>query len=297
MSKGLGKGLGALIAMFDEEVVESQLAPSKSSGVKVAPVAGGVEEVDISLIDQNMNQPRKHFDPVQLQELADSISSNGIIQPVVLNRVGSRYLIVAGERRWRAAKLAGLTTIPGIVRSYSPRQIAEISIIENLQREDLNEIDLARGVKKLMDDFFLTQEKVATVLGKSRSSIANTLRLLNLPAEVREMIEGGQLTAGHGKCLVAVTKADACISLARRCVTGRLSVRELEDLVRDMNTVQGKSTPVRQQSPEIKRLANELSQALGTKVIIQGGENAGRIVAEYYDRRDLERLCEQLKNG
>jgi len=315
-SRGLGKGLGALIAMFDEENEslkketqeitrptthaaireEARLPLIKAKEVKAtSPVLSGVTEIDITLIDNNVNQPRKSFDPVQLQELADSIASSGIFQPILLNKVGERYMIVAGERRWRAGKLAGLTQIPALVRDYSPRQVAEIAIIENLQRENLNEIELAKGIKKLMDDFFLTQEKVATVLGKSRSSIANTLRLLSLPIEVQLLIESNQLSVGHGKCLVAVPNSEKCIILAKKCVLGRLSVRELEDLIKDTQPVASSSKP-KSLTPELRQLAIELTQILGTKVTIQGSERQGRILIDYFDKKDLKRLAEYLKH-
>ncbi|MCL2846214.1 MAG: ParB/RepB/Spo0J family partition protein [Firmicutes bacterium] len=293
--KGLGTGLGALISMFDEEAPKS---PMMKKSLAQAEIANGVEEIDISLIDNNINQPRKYFDPVQLQELADSIVVNGVFQPILVNKVGARYLIVAGERRWRASKLAGLAKIPAIVRNYSNRQIAEIAIIENLQREDLNDMDLARGIKKLMDDHMLTQEKVATVLGKSRSSIANTLRLLNLPSEVQALVEHGQLSAGHAKCLVAVSDAEKCKQLARDSVSGRLSVRELEDIIQSARetrlTPPSLSRP-KPQGADMRRVALDLGQALGTKVTIQGTDRSGRIVIEYYEMRELERLIAKLK--
>jgi len=320
MSKGLGKGLGALIAMFDEEseainkggkavtarassvkevevtssaasIEKNEIVPRGTIERAVVSAGGGVQEVDITLLDNNVNQPRKSFDPVQLQELADSISSNGIFQPVLVNRVGSRYLIVAGERRWRAAKLAGLSVIPVLVKEYTPRQIAEIALVENLQRENLNEMELAHGIKKLMDDYLLTQEKVAKVLGKSRSAIANTLRLLNLPLEVQALIETNQLSAGHAKCLAAVSNQDQCIKIAKKCVIDGLSVRDLEDIIRDIgNKSAGQKTTQQRKSPELRKFALELAETFGTKVSIQGNESSGRITFEYYDKRDLERI-------
>ncbi|MCL2570273.1 MAG: ParB/RepB/Spo0J family partition protein [Firmicutes bacterium] len=316
--RGLGKGLGALIAMFDEEIETTKKERTQDLTVKeskkevekvvkevekpsvIVPrgtieVQDGVQEVDVNLIDKNVNQPRKIFDPVQLQELADSISANGVFQPIIVKKIGARYMIVAGERRWRASKLAGLAKIPAIVRDYSERQIAEIAIVENLQRENLNEIELANGIKRLMDEFFLTQEKVAVVLGKSRSSIANTLRLLNLPREVQSMIESEQLSAGHAKCLVAVSNSEQCIGLAKKCVVGRLSVRELEDLLKDMHEVKrGTSAAPKKQSVELKNLVLELTQIFGTKVMVQGNENRGKIVIEYYNQADLERIRKKL---
>ncbi|MCL2755470.1 MAG: ParB/RepB/Spo0J family partition protein [Firmicutes bacterium] len=321
--KGLGKGLGALIAMFDEEnenlkketkTIEtkeidffSELpSPKKKEPItkttlakkedNTTPPTSGVLEIDINLIDNNVNQPRKTFDPTGLQELADSIASSGVFQPILLNKVGGRYMIVAGERRWRASKLAGLNKIPALIRDYSPRQVAEIAIVENLQREDLNEIELAKGIKKLMDDFFLTQEKVATVLGKNRSSIANTLRLLNLPSEVQHLVETNQLSAGHAKCLVAVSNVEKCIRLAHQCVTQQLSVRELENIIKGPQIASTSSSQSKPQSIELRHLARELTLKLGTKVVIQGNESQGKILIEYYDKKDLIRLSTTLKD-
>jgi len=331
MNKGLGKGLGALIAMFDEEneaikksktestvethssLFEPEVVTKSSTNVprgtklqvvdesvllQAAPmlqsVSGqGVQEIDINLIDNNTDQPRKSFDPVQLQELADSISANGVFQPILVNKVGSRFMIIAGERRWRASKMAGLVTVPALVKEYSPRQIQEIAIVENLQRENLNDIELAVGVKKLMDDFLLTQEKVAKVLGKSRSSVANILRLLNLPKDVQMLVETNQLSSGHAKCLVAVSSADAS-RLAKKCVLEGLSVRQLEDYIRDMNDKQSSMTTPVKKNPELRRIAMELTELYGTKAIVQGNETNGRIIFEYYDRHDLERITKKL---
>lgn len=313
MNKSLGKGLGALIAAFDEEnenirntfsldEVESAPLRKQPTSIKGDPtttptvVGKTVQEVGIDLIDNNINQPRKSFDAVALQELADSIASNGIFQPLLVNRVGSRYLIVAGERRWRAAKIAGLTTVPVVVRDYSPKQVAQIALVENLQREDLNEMELARGIKKLMDEHFLTQEKVAAVLGKNRSSVANTLRLLFLPLEVQQMVESRQLSAGHAKCLAAVTNIERCVRLARQTVLGGLSVRELEDIIRDDGLTKA-FPPVKKQSAELRQAILELNQSLGTKVKVQGDDKRGKIVIEYYDKKDLERLVQRLTSS
>jgi len=319
MSKGLGKGLGALIAMFDEEneAIKSDSTNIDKATVKTADffsaamddkeqernvprgtkqetdnVANGVQEIDISLIDNNINQPRKTFDPVQLQELADSITANGVFQPILVNKVGTRFMIIAGERRWRASKIAGLVTVPALVKNYSARQIAEIAIVENLQRENLNEIELALGVKKLMDEFMLTQEKVAKVLGKSRSAIANTLRLLNLPKEVQQFIESNQLSVGHAKCLVAVQSPDKCVRFAKKCVMENLNVRQLEDLIKGVE--KSFSPSGIKKNPELRRIGSDLTEQYGTKAFIQGNEHNGRIIFEYYDRHDLERICKKL---
>jgi len=307
MSKGLGKGLGALIAMFDEETENIKTSQSErpsstpidNSSKQIVPrgtISSDTLEVDINLLDNNINQPRKHFDATGLQELADSIASNGIFQPILATRIGSRYLIVAGERRWRAAKLAGLKTVPVLIRDYTSRQVAEIAIVENLQREDLNAIELAKGIKKLMDDYLLTQEKVATVLGKNRSSIANTLRLLTLPTTVQLMIEGGELTEGHGKCLVSIVDTTRCTALANQTLREGLSVRQLEELIRSgAKPINRIEKPAPRQNLELRHLEKELTQSLGTRVTIQGNLKRGSIKIEYFSESDIEKIVSILK--
>ena len=195
IKKGLGKGLNALLSIYDEEdnVAETE-------GTKENRSQNGIEGVDINLIFANPNQPRKNFDETALKELAMSIKTHGIIQPIVLNREEEgKYMIIAGERRWRAAKMAGLTQVPAFIRNYTPKQIKEISIIENLQREDLNPIEAAKAIKQLMEEYDLTQEAVADRIGESRSAIANTLGLLSLPVDVVELVEINKLSAGHAR--------------------------------------------------------------------------------------------------
>jgi len=314
-AKGLGKGLGALISIFEDEgevaltketskttsttSVKAAATSVASSVKKIESLGLVIQELDIGLIDNNINQPRKDFDPEQLQELADSIKANGIFQPILVTEAGKRFMIVAGERRWRAAKLAGLKTVPAVVRNYNARQISEIAIIENLQREDLNVIDLAQGIKRLMDEFFLTQEKVAIALGKNRSSIANVLRLLNLPKEVQQMIRSGTLSPGHAKVLVVVSNPTKCQSLADKCVKEGISVRQLEELLKTGETPprfsSGGSSAPRTHSLELRQLERDLTQSLGTKILIQGNSHRGRIVIEYFDEIDLKRLIGKFR--
>jgi len=302
-NRGLGKGLGALISLFDEDMEELdhkavKESISKAQAVTSAPSMStqtstdGVQEIDIHLIDNNAGQPRRTFNPEEMQELEQSIIANGVLQPILVNRVGSRYMIVAGERRWRASKNVGLKTIPALVRSYSPKQIAEIALVENLMRADLNEIEVALGIKKLMDTHLMTQEQVSKVLGKSRSAIANSLRFLNLPREVQTLLEHGRITAGHAKCLAAVTDARLCVTLAEKCVTG-MTVRELENAIAGKTNVpRGTSS---KQSLELKQFTLSLTHALATKVTIQGDDNRGRIVIDYTTRKDLERIISKLE--
>lgn len=303
MNKGLGKGLGALIAMFDEENETSIAVMESADGVRSVvettnnkQTTGGVTEINIALIDNNPDQPRKEFDPTALQELSDSIKSNGVFQPIIVKQVGSRYMIVAGERRWRASKMAGLLHIPAIVRNYTDRQVAEIAIVENLQRQDLNEIELAIGVRKLMNDFHLTQEKVSIVLGKSRSSIANTLRLLALPPEIQTMVIDNKLSVGHAKCLVAIEDNNKAIDLAKKCVALGLSVRNLENMIRNIENPQPKENldTNSKLSPELKRIARKMSQSLGTKVSIKGDDHKGKLTLDYYSQEELEKIIEIL---
>ena len=327
--KGLGKGLGELIAMFDEEnrsltkdskemkkadenarkffeldddVIAVAKAPAAKKAVAKQSVEKDVprgathaahEEVEVGLIDNNPNQPRKHFDEAQLTELSQSIMEHGVLQPIVVNKVGHRFMIVAGERRWRAARMAGLNTIPAVVREFTSQQIAEIAIVENLQRADLNEMELARGIKSLMDEFNMTQEKVSLVLGKNRSTIANTIRLLSLPEEVQALVESRAISAGHAKCLVVVSDRAQCLKFAHKAVSENLSVRQLEELVKSSMRPKGAGMSSRRDS-EIKELEKEISRCLGTKVSISGTINRGKITIEYYLQSDLEKIKDML---
>jgi ParB family chromosome partitioning protein len=297
--KGLGRGLGALISLFDEDIEEMDKGTVVKSTVntneKHATVDGGVLQIDVNLIDNNASQPRKAFDPDEMHELEQSILASGVLQPILVNRVGARYMIVAGERRWRASKSVGLKTIPAIVRDYSSRQIAEIALVENLLRSDLNEIEVANGIRKLMDTHLMTQEQVSRVLGRSRSSIANTLRLLALPKEVQVLIEAKKISAGHAKCLVSIGDRDKLIALANRCAQG-LSVRELEFVVSGGKSEGiGKQREKAPRSLELKQLELNLVHLFATKVQIVGNDNSGKIVIEYHSKQQIERIMSHLK--
>ena len=293
-NKGLGKGLGALISLFDEDMeeIDRKSTVIHAPASKGAEPKGGVEEIAVSLIDNNINQPRRTFNPDEMQELEQSIIANGVLQPILLNRIGSRYMIVAGERRWRASKNVGLKTIPAIVREYSPRQIAEIALVENLMRSDLNEIEIASGIKKLMDTHLMTQEQVSKVLGKSRSAIANSLRFLNLPKDVQALLEQNKISAGHAKVLAAITDSHLCVSLAQRCAQAGMTVRELEAAISGKKVSSVKTTS--RQSLELKQLGLSLTHMFATRVQIQGDDNRGKIVVEYNTKRDLERIISKL---
>ncbi|MCQ2399512.1 MAG: ParB/RepB/Spo0J family partition protein [Clostridia bacterium] len=216
-SRGLGKGLSALFSETEEDYGKSLIFEEDE---KHTENGGGIQEIDISSIFANPNQPRKVFDETALRELADSIAMHGVLSPIIVNKSGDRYMIIAGERRFRASKLAGLNKVPVIVKTYNERQIKEISLMENLQREDLNPIEAANAMKALMNDYGLTQEDLADRIGKSRPAIANTLRLLNLAPEVMSMVSNGTLSAGHARALVSVPTADQ-IKIAKQANTVR----------------------------------------------------------------------------
>lgn len=290
IKKGLGKGLNALLSIYDEEEEQDENVSRETK-----PASNGIEGIDISLIYANPNQPRKTFDETALKELATSIKTHGIIQPIVLNRAeDGKYMIIAGERRWRAAKMAGLEQVPAFVRNYTPKQIKEISIIENLQREDLNPIEAARAIKQLMDEYDLTQEAVADRIGKSRPAIANTLRLLNLPMDVIELIEKNKLSAGHARCLVALSSPIEQTKVAQAAVAKKLSVREMEKLVKNLlNPV--KERPKTEQSLELRAMIEEMQRTFATKVSAIGNDNKGRIYIDYYSKDDLDRIAELIR--
>lgn len=284
--KGLGRGLSSLFGDFnDEDDVKDKKQPES----KPSDATDNVREISIGLIDRNEEQPRTNFDPKALDELAASIKVHGIIQPILLNEKDGRYVIVAGERRWRAARIAGLKTVPAIVKNFTSKEISEIAIIENLQREDLNPIESARAIQKLINKFDLTQENVAERIGKSRSAVTNTLRLLSLPNEVIKYIEDGKLSAGHARTLLSIEDKDKLLEIARFCVEKKLSVRELEKLVKDI-LKPSKNKEKKPQSLELKDFAEKMKTKFATKVGILGNENKGRIYIDYYTKEDLQRI-------
>ncbi len=291
-NRGLGKGLSALFSETEEDYGKSLLfdeeAVSKSEGVT---------EIEISSIFANPNQPRKIFDEEALKELADSIEKHGVIMPIIVNKSGDRYMIIAGERRFRASKIAGLSKVPVIVKNYTDRQIKEISLIENLQREDLNPIEAATAMRSLMNDYGLTQEDLADRIGKSRPAIANTLRLLSLAPEVVKMVSDGSLSAGHARALVSVPQIDQ-IKIAKTAVKEGCSVREMERRVKDyfLPPEEKAKKKIKQElSAELKELIGDMQRVLGTKVNAIGNDKKGRIYIDYYTRDDLDRLSEIIE--
>ena len=291
INKGLGKGLNALFSAYDNDDSYKNITTQKNQNT-----TSGVLEVDIEKIIPNPNQPRKNFDQEALNELAASIKVHGIVQPIVLNKQSDgKYLIIAGERRWRAAKICGLATVPAVIKNYTEKQIKEISIIENLQREDLNPIEAARAIKQLMDEYGLTQEVVSERIGKSRSNIANTLRLLTLYPEVLKMVETGQLSAGHARCLVVLEDPKLQIKLAQTAVLKNLSVRDLEKAVKNITNPTKKVIIREEQSLELKELLNQMQKTFATKVTAVGNDTKGRIYIDYFSRDDLDRIAEILE--
>lgn len=290
--KGLGRGLDALFGVYKDESYDNITVQSQSKKEE----SKGVAEIPIEKIKPNPNQPRKNFDAEALNELAASIKVHGIVQPIVVNDMGDgNYMIIAGERRWRAANICGLKTVPAVVRNYTDKQVKEISIIENLQREDLNPIEAAKAIKELMDEYNLTQEVVADRIGKSRSSIANTLRLLSLYPDVLKMVEDGKLSAGHARCLVVVEDKNQQIRLAQLAVSKNLSVRDLEKAVKNLENPQKRHIIMPEQSLELKELIIQMQKTFATKVSAIGNDNKGRIYIDYYTRDDLDRIAELLE--
>ena len=302
IKKGLGKGLDALFSVYEEDdnKQEEQIKKYETNN-NIKQVETGVSEIELNKIQPNPNQPRKNFDQVALEELRDSIKMHGVIQPIVLAKhIDGGYIIIAGERRFRASQMAGLKTIPAIVKDYTERQIKEIALIENLQREDLNPIETARALKDVMLEYNMTQDEVADRIGKSRSAIANTLRLLSLTNEVMKLVENGKLSAGHARTLVAISDPTAQYALALRASEDKMSVRDLEKAVKDiLNPPVKKRKLEREQSLELKEMVSDMQKVFSTKVSVLGSDHKGRIYIDYFTKDDLNRICdliEYLKN-
>ena len=295
MRRGLGKGLEELLAIYDREdenkKINNNYENDNKSYENVNNVdKNGISKININEIYPNPNQPRKTFDKESLEELAESIRIHGLIQPITVNKMSDGYLIIAGERRYRACKLAGLTQIDAIVKNYSGRQIAEISIIENLQREDLNPIEIAKSLQKLMQEYNITQDQVASRIGKNRSSIANYVRLLSLYPEVIDMVEKGKVSHGHAKCLVAITDYPTQLMLAKKVAQNKLTVRALE---KEIDALLGKNKSKKAAvlpSSELMAFVGDLQRKLGTKVTLLGNDKKGRIYIDYYSQDDLDRI-------
>lgn len=287
----LGKGLNVLIPETGPQPPQRRRRKSSSEASDQGVM------ISVNEIEPNRNQPRKTFDDASLQELAESIKQFGIIQPIVVKKKDEYYEIIAGERRWRAAKIAGLLEVPVIVKEYKENEIVEISLIENIQRENLNPIEEAQAYKTLMEEFELKQEEVAQKVSKSRSTITNSLRLLKLTKEVQEMLVEEKISMGHARALLAITDSDIQISVAKKVYEEALSVRDIEKLVKDM------AKPAKKEEKEpneyqylYRDIEENLKQILGNKVTIKNRKNnKGKIEIEYYSQDDLERIIELLQ--
>ena len=273
---GLGRGLDALIQ-----------GPASSNGI---------QEIDIDAIGPNPRQPRQRIDEQGLAELADSIRAHGVIQPVVVARSSGDvpYQLVAGERRWRAARLAGLRTIPAIVRDVSPRDTLELALIENVQRADLTPIEEAQAYHELIEEFGLTQAEIAQRVGKSRAAVANTLRLLQAPAPVQEALSAGQITEGHARALLGLTQAADQLAALAIVIQQGLTVRQTEELVRRWQRAPSRRPPRRPPPGEVQRLEEDLQRALGTRVELRPGRHGGRLVIHYFSEEELDALYRRL---
>lgn len=287
--RGLGRGLDALLQSTQEP------AETEPHGEAESRARTEAMRVAIGAIQPNPYQPRQHFDERALDELADSIREHGLIQPLLVRPEGEGYVLIAGERRWQASQRAGLTEVPVVLREATPQQMLALAIIENVQRADLNPVEEAQGYRQLMDRFGHTQEKLAEALGKSRSHIANLLRLLNLPDEVLGYLRDGKLSAGHARALVVVENPAA---LARRVVAEGLSVREVEKLAK------GATGPERRQAPrtpekdaDTRALEGELSANLRMKVAIEHKDGAGTVTIRFTSLEELDDLCRILSAG
>lgn len=269
--RGLGKGLGALIDSMPENTeVEKKEA----------------DQLDVNEIDTDSNQPRKNFDTDKLEELANSIKEHGVLQPIVVNQVEGRYQIIAGERRYRAARMAGLKKVPVVIKNFDSKKVLEASLIENIQREDLNPLETADAIRLLMSEYHLTQEQVSKSIGKSRSAVANFLRLLELPPKIKELVVCGQLSGGHARCLLSLGDSQTMEKLADKIINQELSVRQTEQLVKTYGEEKiGKKQKTA--IPEMTDAEEKFTSLLGTKVAIKGSTKKGKIEISYFSAQQL----------
>ncbi len=277
MKKGLGKGLGALLTIEDES---------------------GIKEMKLNEIEPNNDQPRKDFDEQKLSVLAESIEQHGIVQPIIVKKDEGYYKIVAGERRWRAAKIAGVEKIPVIVRDLDEKQVMEFALIENLQREDLNAIEEAEAYLKLIEEYNITQDELSKIVGKSRSAIANSLRLNKLDYKIKKLVREDVITEGHARAILGVEQNNTRFKIVEKIVDNDLSVRETEKLVRKLSAdSKNRAKPEINKDLEIecKSVENSLKNILGTKVSLQANKKKGKIVIEYYSNDELDRIINLIK--
>lgn len=280
--RGLGKGLGALIPGADSS--------------KSALEQGGILEVSVDQIAPNPHQPRQTMNQEELHELANSITEHGLIQPLVVTQVGSAYQLIAGERRWQASKLAGLATVPVVVKETTPQQMLELAIVENIQRADLNPLEEAQAFAQLMEEFGLTQEAVAERVGKSRTAVANTIRLLNLPEEVKEALNTGEISEGHARALLSLKKEREQLNALATVIKRGLNVRQTEALVRQLlegtQTAKAKSPPL---TPHDKAMLARFESKLGTKVeLSRTEEDKGKLTIHFYSQEELQAIFKAI---
>ena len=276
--RGLGKGLSALLSdtITNEEDFQ-------------------ITDIPIIDIEPNPWQPRKVFNENSIKELAESINSHGVIQPIIVQEEGTRYIIIAGERRWRAARMAQLTEIPSIIRSFSQQESLEIALIENIQRQDLNPIELARAYQYLGENFSLTQEEIANKVGKNRSSVANIMRLLKLSPYVQEKVSDGAISYGHARAILGIEDEKTQCDITDEVIASQLSVRETEKIIQKLSEVKGKKEKEHVINPFYKEIQEGLQNILGTKVQITQGKKKGKIEIEYYSEDELERIIHLIK--
>lgn len=279
--KGLGKGLGALISAANEEVNE-EINEKK-----------GIVELKINDIEPNINQPRKKFDDEKLLKLSESIKKHGVVQPIIVKKEDNTYRIVAGERRWRAARMAGLKTIPVIIKELSERQVMEIALIENLQREDLNPIEEAEAFERLLNEYNLTQEELSEAIGRSRSAIANTIRLLGLSEKVKNCLINQDITSGHARAILSVDNKELQEKICDEIIEKNLTVRQTETLVKRFISEEKKENKEKKENnnnDEYLKIEENLQGIFGTKVRLVSNNKKGRIMIEYYSEEELDRL-------
>ncbi len=323
-SRGLGKGLGAL---FGEDVVREnstkyvsretseygenqekndgqELRKYRAVGIAAEEEPGKEYMVKLSQIEPNSEQPRKNFDPEQIQELADSMKKYGVLQPLLVQKKDDHYEIIAGERRWRAAREAGLREVPVVIKEYSKQQAMEISLIENVQRADLNPVEEAMAYQKLMQEFDLTQEEIAERVSKNRATITNSIRLLKLDERVQEMLVQSQLSSGHARALLSLENKENQYQAALKIAEEKLSVRDVEKMVKALNKPKDTKKKNEEEKPEekdisfiFKDLEERMKRAVGTKVSINRRDNdKGKVEIEYYSQEELERIVELLES-
>lgn len=295
LKRGLGKGLDSLIptnVMMESEVKHATVSTASSA----EEGKDGTLMVKLSKVEPNREQPRKNFEEDSLQELAESLKQFGMLQPILVQNRGDYYEIIAGERRWRAAKIAGLKEVPVIVRELTDQEIVEISLIENIQREDLNPIEEAQAYKRLLTEFHLKQDEVAERVSKSRTAVTNSMRLLKLCDEVQKMVVDDMISTGHARALISIEDPEEQYLIAQKIFDEKLSVREVEKLVKDLHKP---PKPPKEENKTLQAIYQEISerlkQSLSTKVSVSAKQNgAGKIEIEFYNHEDLERLLERI---